>query len=91
MEEKRENAAVTALLTIWLILLVIALPFGLMGIGMVGEGSGYDFSAYLFIVTLLSYAAFLLLAFFLRRKAPWLVLLPAIPVIVMILSILYNW
>jgi hypothetical protein len=69
---------------------VIAAPFGLMGLGMSGEG-GYNFSAYLFIVTVLSYPAFLAAAFFLRRKAPWLALLPAVPVIVLALASRYNW
>jgi hypothetical protein len=90
VEEKQESA-VTALLIIWLLLLVVAMPIGLMGVGMAGEGTGYNFSAYLYVITVLSYPAFLALAFFLRRKAPWLVLLPAIPVIVMALSIRYNW
>jgi len=91
MEQARENSVVTVLLTIWTILLVIGGRFALMGIGMAGEGPGYNSSAYLFIVTVLSYPAFLALAFLLRRKAPWLCLLPAVPVIVMVLAVHFNW
>jgi len=78
------------MLTIWSILLVLGIPFGLMGTGMAFEG-GYTFGAYFFIVTTWSYPVLVAMAVLFRRKKPRLIWLPALPLLVMALSYFSNW
>lgn len=81
------------LLGVWLVLLVIGAPFGLMGTGMTFEG-GYTLSAYLFVITIWSYPALIVVAFvsfFLRGRHPALLWLPAVPLFLLGLSAWFNW
>jgi len=90
-KEKPElPGVVVGVLTIWCILLVLGAPWALMGTGMAFEG-GPTFSFYLFISTVWSYPVLLGVSFLFRRRKPILIWLPAIPVLVSVASILFNW
>jgi len=75
---------------IWLVLLVIGAPFALMGTGMAFEG-GYTRSAYMFVVTVWSYPVFIVISFCLRNRHPVLLCLPAVPIMLLLLSAWFNW
>ncbi len=70
---------------IWLVILVLGAPFGLMLTGMAFEG-GYTASAYLSVATVWSYPVFIVISFLLRNRHRSLLFLPAIPLLLIALE-----
>ena len=83
MEEETDPLA-KVMLIIWAVLLVPWLPFAALS-GMAFDG-GPTLAAYLFVWGLLTYPVSLLIAWLLRKKAPFLVFLPCVNVILFCLS-----
>lgn len=71
---------VTVALSVWIILLVLGAPLALMGTGMAFEG-GHTLDAYLGLLAAWSYPPLVAVAYFYRRRRPWLVCLPLLTVL----------
>jgi hypothetical protein len=72
---------VKIMLTVWFVILVPWFPFfTLMGTGMAFEG-GSTLNAYLFVLQVWAYPILVALTYYLRRRRPALVWLPALPLI----------
>jgi hypothetical protein len=77
------------MLTVWGALLVIGAPIGIMGSGMAFDG-GETPGAYLFVTTIWSFPVLVGIAFFLRKRNPSLVALPAIPLAILLLTAMFS-
>lgn len=78
------HPAVKAILYIWIALLVPWLPFA--GLAGMAFDAGYVWYAYMFVWAVWSYPITVAIAFFLRRRAPIMCLLPCVNALAFFIS-----
>ena len=88
-DEQPLDGTVKSLLTLWCVLLFLDVPVLLMS-GMAFEG-GVTLSAIYSLTVVSLYPIMVGLAYAYRRSKPALVWLPAIPIVLMVLSMATNW